>query len=447
MAFFLAPSADARPQFFTSQGAVLAGGFMYWYAAGTTTPQDTFTTSAGSVANANPITLDAAGRPSTGIYLTEGVGYKLVVKDSALNTIFTQDNVVGITTALTNNEWSSSGLTPTYISATSFSLPGDQTTDAHVNRRLKIIDSGGTKYGTISASTFSTLTTVVVLLDNGALANPISSVSYSILTKTSDALPRQIFPTIPQIKGYISGLTYANNVSDATNDIDIASGVCVDATAVDTISVSAITKQSDAVWAVGTSAGGLDLLASAGNNDFYIWAIKRIDTQVTDVLFSLSSTAPTMPANYTLKRLIGWFKRVGGTIVAFHTYETEGGGLEMNWDAPTLDINQANTLTTARRTDAVKVPLNFSVVANLNFAILDAASTALVQICCPDQTDAAPSLSAAPLATIFQSSLVSWNFNYRVRTSAAGLIAARATVATVDLYAASTQGFTWARRN
>lgn len=184
MAFFLAPSADVRPQFFDSQGNVLAGGWMYWYAATTTTLQDTFTTSAGSVANTNPIELDGAGRPKNGvgIYLTEGLGYKLVLKDSALTTIFTQDNVVGITTALTNNEWQSSGLTATYISATQFSVPGDQTTDMHKRRRLKVIDSGGTKYGTITAAAYSTLTTVTVEIDaGGSLASPLTSVSWSII--------------------------------------------------------------------------------------------------------------------------------------------------------------------------------------------------------------------------------------------------------------------------
>lgn len=184
MAYFLAPSADARPQFFDSQGAVLAGGWMYWYAATTTTPQDTFTTSAGSVANSNPIELDGSGRPknAVGIYLTEGLSYKLVVKDSALNTIFTQDNIVGIQTAVTTSEWLSSALTPTYISAATFSFPGDQTTDAHEARRLKIVDAGGTKYGTITGTAFTTLTTVTVAVDaGGSLQNPITSVSWGIL--------------------------------------------------------------------------------------------------------------------------------------------------------------------------------------------------------------------------------------------------------------------------
>jgi hypothetical protein len=248
----------------------------------------------------------------------------------------------------------------------------------------------------------------------------------------------------------ISGLTYANNAGDVTNDIDIAAGEAMDATSVRLLQLAAFTKQSDVAWAVGTGNGGLDT-GAVGNSDYYMWLICRIDTFVVDVLFSLSSTAPTMPANYTLKRLIGWFKRVGGTIVLFHTYETEGGGLEMNWDAPTLDINLANTLTTARRTDAVKVPLNFSTLAIIHAVINDATGTQFAHICCPDQTDAAPSLTAAPLLNVGPADPSVANTDaaarLEIRTSAAGLIAARGSIATVDLYAVSTQGFRWARRN
>jgi len=155
-----------------------------------------------------------------------------------------------------------------------------------------------------------------------------------------------------------------------------------------------------------------------------------------------------MPTSYTLKRLIGWFKRVAGTIVAFTAYETDGGGLEVLWSVPTLDVNLANTLTTAQRTDAVKVPLNFSTLALLNVVLTDAGAIVQVWIRCPDQTDAAPSSTVAPLASGTNITATATGASQvRVRTSATGTIAARATVATLDLYAVSTMGFTWARRN
>ncbi len=253
--------------------------------------------------------------------------------------------------------------------------------------------------------------------------------------------------------GHIQGLTYANAAGDVTNDIDIAIGMCTSADAAQanrrTMTLaSALTKQLDAAWAVGTAAGGLDT-GSIGNSDYYIWLILRSDTGVVDALFSLSPTAPTMPTNYDYKRLIGWFKRVGGAIVLFHAYELSGGGLELLWDSPTLDINLSNTLTTARRTDAVKVPLNFSTVSILNVNPSDSGSSHITYIYCPDLTDLAPSTTAAPLLTFNANAVAVSNSTgglVRIRTSATGTIAARSNLPTVDLYAVSTLGFEWSRR-
>lgn len=444
MAVNLSPIGNAQVEDSSGNPAYLWK--WYTYVAGSSTPATTYTTSTGSIAQANPIVLNALGLAASPIWLTAGVSYKLVLTNAADVPQATFDNVSGINDTTTSADQWLSGPAPTYISATSFSLVGDQTSTFSVGRRVKTTNTGGTVYGTITASTFGAVTTVTVVNDSSSLDSGLSAVSYGLLSKSNDALPRGVFPTMANVSKAIYGLTYSNNGADATNDIDIAAGGCVDSTGVDVITVAALTKQSDAAWAVGTNAGGLDT-GAVGNSDYYIWAIKRVDTGVTDILYSLSSTAPTMPANYTLKRLIGWFKRVGGTIVAFTTYETEGGGLELSWNVPTLDINLANTLTTSRRTDAVKVPLNFSTIALLTVAITDASAGFVVKICCPDEADAAPSSTAAPLANFGNTNAGVFTSNLIVRTSSAGLIAARSTLATIDAYAVVTNGFRWARRN
>lgn len=251
-------------------------------------------------------------------------------------------------------------------------------------------------------------------------------------------------------KKHIYGLTWANG-TDATNDLNIAVGGGMDDTETDWIQIAATTKQSDAVWAAdngATPTGGLDLIGSAGNNDFYVWAIKNPTSGLTGVLFSLSSTAPTMPSGYTLKRLVNWFKRSGGTIVAAKQYETAGGGLDFYWTVPTLDVSLANTLTTSGRADAVRVPLNFSTVAKLNALINDAAAAALVWIYNPDQTSAAPSDTVAPLANmaLVAGAGIYFQVELCIRTSATGTIGARSNLATVDTYQISTMGFEWSRR-
>jgi hypothetical protein len=97
MAVFLSPMGGAAAQFFTNTGAVLTGGKLYTYAAGTTTPLASYTTSAGNVARTNPIILDAAGRVPTGgeIWITPAQ-YKFLLKDSTDVLIATYDNIYGI---------------------------------------------------------------------------------------------------------------------------------------------------------------------------------------------------------------------------------------------------------------------------------------------------------------------------------------------------------------
>lgn len=245
--------------------------------------------------------------------------------------------------------------------------------------------------------------------------------------------------------GEIKGWTYQNG-TDTVNDLNIAAGAAMDDTGIYLIVGTAKVKQLDAVWALGTNAGMLDT-GAAGNFGYDLYAIARSDTNVTDYLAVKEGDPPLLPASYDYKRKIGWFKRVGGTIVQFKTYEAAGGGLRFVWSAPTLDINLANTLTTARRTDALKVPLFFSVTAKARVFMADAGSNFSAWVGSTDEADVAPSVTVTPLCTIISNTGVATGFaTLEIDTSAAGLIAARADLATVDLYNAVTLSFVWGRR-
>jgi hypothetical protein len=310
-----------------------------------------------------------------------------------------------------------------------------------------------------TAGTWAATPTTVSLVRNsveiGNLTDDLSPDATADYVATLDATvgapKRVLLNQLPLPAMSITGLTYANNGSDATNDIDIAVGSCRDSTNSDNLLLTAaLTKRLDASWAVGTNQGGI-LSGAAANVDYYIWLIKRPDTGVVDVGFETTANAtPTLPTDYTKYRLIGWFKRVGGTIVAFNTYELSGGGLEMKWSAPTLDVDLAGTLTTSRRTDAVKVPLSFSTLALLRVHVADSTTSQSTRICCPDEADAAVAGATAPgvtIITVSGDSASGRNAEIAVRTSATGTIAARSSLATVDQYDVATVGFQWARRN
>jgi hypothetical protein len=93
MSVSLSPYAGAGAQFFDNNGNPLAGGLIYTYAAGTTTPIATYTSSSGGTANANPIVLDSAGRTPAQIWLTAGSSYKFVLETALGITIKTDDNI------------------------------------------------------------------------------------------------------------------------------------------------------------------------------------------------------------------------------------------------------------------------------------------------------------------------------------------------------------------
>ena len=95
MAVYLSLFAGAGQQFFTNAGVPLAGGKIYTYGAGGSTPQATYTTSAGNIAHSNPIQLDAAGRVPGGgeIWLTDTLVYKFQLETSTGTIVQTLDNV------------------------------------------------------------------------------------------------------------------------------------------------------------------------------------------------------------------------------------------------------------------------------------------------------------------------------------------------------------------
>jgi len=103
MAVLLSPVGGVAGQFFDNNGVPLTGGKLYSYVAGTTTPQATYTSSAGATAHSNPIILDAGGRvPSGEIWLTDGLQYKFVLKNSSDILIGTYDNIIGINSNFVN---------------------------------------------------------------------------------------------------------------------------------------------------------------------------------------------------------------------------------------------------------------------------------------------------------------------------------------------------------
>lgn len=202
-------------------GAPAVGWKINSYIAGSTTPQKTYTSASGDVEQPNPIVLDALGFSALGpIWLASGVLYKLVLTDENDVVKKTFDNIAGTNDSVaTTSQWIASGVPPTYISGTSFSVPGDQTSEFHIGRREQFSTGAGTLYGTIINTVYNgtTLTTVTVLMDSGALDNGLTAVNHSILRADNIGVPANVIDSIP----LITGLSGTANTGMPTTKFDV----------------------------------------------------------------------------------------------------------------------------------------------------------------------------------------------------------------------------------
>lgn len=172
-------------------------------------------------ANTNPVTLNSLGEADV---FYSGLA-QLVLKDSDGDTIWTKDNI-GLG-GDTSSEWINS-LSATYGSSTTFTLSGDQTTEYHVGRRVRLIGSS-TLYGTITISSYSAPnTTVTVSLDSGSIDVTLASTNTGINSATNESVgPSSIFR--PTVSGYVSGaITYLHINGGNSGSFDVDANVTTD---------------------------------------------------------------------------------------------------------------------------------------------------------------------------------------------------------------------------
>jgi len=189
---FLAPIINN--QWEDVDGATLSGGTISVYYAGTSTPAATTSDKAGLIPNTWPIVLNTLGVNAQGsVWLTGGSAYKYVIKNAAGVTQRTIDNINGINDSdVTGDQWVIFEGTPTYVSATSFTVPGDQTGQFQTGRRIRAVSTGAFVFGTIISAVYGgSSTTVTIGLDSAleVLDAGLTQVYFGVITPFSTSLP------------------------------------------------------------------------------------------------------------------------------------------------------------------------------------------------------------------------------------------------------------------
>lgn len=144
--YTLSPVWGAGAQLFDNNGNPLAGGKIYVFEAGTTTPATTYTNPLGTAANTNPIIADAAGRLSNEIWFLITGSFKFVLKDSNDTLIATYDSIPSAPQPPITNDASSVSYDTGYVvTAGSFT----------VGATYKIATVGSTNFVAIGAASNS----------------------------------------------------------------------------------------------------------------------------------------------------------------------------------------------------------------------------------------------------------------------------------------------------
>jgi hypothetical protein len=330
MAVSLSPLFNPDHAVSDANGDPRSGAKLFTYANESSTKVTTYKDSDGSVAHTNPIVLDASGLPPAPIWLTQGATYTFVLAppadtDPPASAILTINDITGINDVADAvvNEWVS-GTTPTYISGTSFSVTGDQTSTLHVNRRLKLTVTGVALYAYIIKSVYTSLTTVTVLVDGGtSLTSGLTAMSYGIVSgSTNTSLPFLSYDQQCCRLNYVSATSIRLDPQDGKM-IWVYTGAS--GWTRRSVSSSGVTAANTSTYVNGTA--GQSLVATT---TYFVYLFDNSGTLTMD----FSTTAPAVDATSGLKiktgdptrLLVGMVRTNGSTPGQFQT-----PGLVLSW--------------------------------------------------------------------------------------------------------------------
>lgn len=360
-------------QSFSNLGAIGAGHKLYIYETGTTTPKSTFSDTALSVANTNPIIADSAGRFGN-IFVSDLSQYKIILKDENDNTLYESDPVDPKTFTLADFDPQPLGyLGTTTGTSTAYLLNPSVDINSYTNKLIFALDFHTACSADATVNIYDASNNLIgsknlkVIVDGAKTnvrANDISASRYILSYDGSDfiILNRDVFDveattTQKGLSILNKPITIANNSSDSEHDIDFSAGVINFDDGTGQAVATALTKKLDASWVAGTNQGGLDTGSISANTWYYCFAIYNPTTSTADFLFSASSSSPTLPSGYTKKEYRGAVLTDASSNIRTGRYYSDGSFIFL---APILDS------TTNVGTGGISVTLSVPKIPNIH---------------------------------------------------------------------------------
>jgi len=174
--------------FVQGTNAPLSGGLVYFYSdPGFSIFAPVYAEIGCTTPLSNPVVLDVYGEAE----IFGNIVYYIRVADANDVRQYTISGVSFSPAAgvVSQSDWLLQSGALNYISTTSFTIAGNQTGVFHTSRRIKVLVTAGTLYGTVVSSSFGAATTVVVSMDSGSLDSGLSAVSVGLLDSQNTSIP------------------------------------------------------------------------------------------------------------------------------------------------------------------------------------------------------------------------------------------------------------------
>lgn len=287
----------------------IAGAKLNFYITGTSTPKDTYSDSAKTIPNANPVVADAAGRFGD-IFMDTDAAYKIVYTDASDVTIQTFDPFSPVRADQVIE-------TPVVAKSANFTILTSQkgslfevdASSASVSATLPTVADAGNNFEVTIKKVDSSSNAVTVdgngseTID-GSTTQTLSN-QYDAITVVSDGTEWHVksendaSESAPLPLNYITDLQVQINAVDSDHDIDASTGECRDsADGVNIVLASSLTKRADASWVAGDNQGGLSSsLTLSADTTYYAFAI--VVAGVSDVGIDTSVTAANLVTDHS----------------------------------------------------------------------------------------------------------------------------------------------------
>jgi hypothetical protein len=275
-------------------------------------------------------------------------------------------------------------------------------------------------------------TTGKLIADGGTLISALQPTNQAVRYDAVQSLtaPQKLQARV-NIATHLRGVLFDLTLSTigSSTSFTVNSGEAADSTGADLMVLGAALTKTTGAWVVGAGGGALDTGTIATATWYHVFLIKRPDTGGVDVLISLSPTAPTLPANYTL------FRRIGSMLTNASSQWTSFTQLgdDFMWSVPPTDLN-TSTFNGSATFFPLSVPSGVQVGASIRGNFANNTVATFLLLTSPGEASAAAGGATGYTTLIAQVSGVSVGYGpITIRTNTSGQIRATATTASTTL--------------